>query len=78
MSAESTLQFLTTQWFTHARTTHETGGFRWVTLCALTQSVLAQGVGKSEILKVLENGLKAAEMPKGIYTGAVVAHPQER
>ena len=49
MSAESTLQFLTTQWFTHARTTH-----------------------------VLENGLKAAEMPKGIYTGAVVAQPQER
>ncbi len=74
---ESGLRFLTTLWFDHAWTTHETGGYRWVNLCAIVQSALAQGTSKSEILKALENGIKAANMPKTIYTGATVAQPTE-
>ena len=75
--AETALRFLTTLWFGHALATHETGGYRWVNLCAVVQSALAQGTPKSEILKAIDNGLKAADMPKTIYTGATVAQPTE-
>ena len=74
---ESGLQFLTTLWLNHALATHETGGYRWVNLCAIVQSALAQGTKKSEILKAIDNGIKAADMPKTIYTGATVAQPTE-
>lgn len=75
--AETALRFLTTLWFGHALATHETGGYRWVNLCAVVQSALAQGTPKSDILKALDNGLKAADMPKPIYTVAHVALPTE-